>query len=67
MLSNINDAIFDKNSQRRVVLNYFHKKRPSQIFEIILNTPLSYEDSICYYNTEDKRAHSRAKILGQLK
>ena len=33
-----------------LALNYFHKKVPSQIFDRVLNTPLSYYDNIFYYN-----------------
>ena len=26
------------------------------MFDMVLNTPLSYYDSICYYNTDDNAA-----------
>ena len=34
-------------------VNYFLKKVLSKIFDMVLNMPLSYYDSICYYNTDD--------------
>ena len=35
---------------------------PSQIFDRILNTPLSYYDSICYYNIVGSTALSSSEI-----
>ena len=36
-----------------LAVNYFLKKVQSQMFGIVLNTPLSYYDSLCYYNADD--------------
>ena len=33
----------------------FSQKFPSQIFGVVLNTPLSHKLSICYYNTNDNK------------
>ena len=35
-------------------LTAFHKKVPSYIFGMVLNTTLSHKLSICYYNTDDE-------------
>ena len=53
---------FCENSSNLLALNYFHKKVPSQIFDRVLNTPLSYYDSICYYNTDGNTALPSSEI-----
>ena len=47
---------FWENSQQLLAINYFHKNVSSQIFGRVLNMPLSYYDSIFYYNTDDNTA-----------
>ena len=53
---------FSENSWKLLALNYFHKKVQSQIFDRVLNTPLSYYDSIFYYHTDDNTAIPSSEI-----
>ena len=44
-----------------LALHYFLKLVPSKMFGTVLNTPLSYYDSICNYNTNDNTALLNSK------
>ena len=49
-----NQENFEK-TVKFLALNYFLEKDLSWIFDMVLNTPQSYYDSICYYNTYDNQ------------